>query len=87
MNINIVINKKGSVFEAVAYDFNGAEIDRLVAFSESKARRLLKIKLGVKVKQEKKKKENGTHFTLLDSKSVMTGLKGITSSRPWGKTK
>lgn len=87
MDINIVVNKKGSVFEAIAYDYTGTEIDRLVAFSESKARRLLKVKLGMQVKKEKKKKEKRNPSTLLDSKSIMTGLKGVTSSRPWKNTK
>tara|TARA_R110001583_G_C5569059_1_gene401897 strand:+ start:801 stop:1064 length:264 start_codon:yes stop_codon:yes gene_type:complete len=87
MSIKIVVNKKGSVFEAVAYDITGTEIDKLVALSESKARHLLKVKLGIKVKREKKKKEKKIPSTLLDSNSVMAGLKGITSSRPWNKTK
>ncbi len=87
MSINIVVKKKGSVFEAIAYDKSGSEVDRLVAFSESKARRLLKIRLGIDVKKEKKVKDKRKPSTMLDSKSVMSGLKGITSSRPWKKTK
>lgn len=87
MNIEIVVKKKGSVFEALAYDDSGKEIDRLIAFSETKARRLLKIRLGIEVKKEKKKKEKRGKITLFESKSVMGGLKGVTSSRPWKKTK
>lgn len=87
MSIDIVVKKKGSVFEATAYDESGIEVDRLVAFSESKARRLLKIRLGLGVKKEKKVNEKRKPSTMLESKSVMSGLKGITSSRPWKKTK
>ena len=50
MGVDIVVKKKGSVFEAIAYDESGSEVDRLVAFSESKARRLLKIRLGIEGK-------------------------------------
>ena len=87
MGVDIVVKKKGSVFEAIAYDESGSEVDRLVAFSESKARRLLKIRLGIEVKKENKVKEKRMPSTMLESKSVMGGLKGITSSRPWRKTK
>ena len=87
MSMDIIVKKKGSVFEATAYDESGTEVDRLVAFSESKARRLLKIRLGIEVKKEKKAKEKRKPSTMLESKCVMSGLKGKTSSRPWKKTK
>ncbi|QEA37726.1 hypothetical protein FGL86_00685 [Pistricoccus aurantiacus] len=87
MDVDIVVKKKGSVFEAVAYDNSGLKIDSLVAFSAANARRLLKIKLGMEVKKPKKKKVKRQPTTLLDSRSVMSGLQGVTSSKPWKKTK
>jgi len=88
MSINILIKREGSVYEAIAYDESGQKIDTLIAFTESNARRLLKEKLGmIKAKKPKEKKEKRTPSTLLDSGSVMRGLQGVTSSRPWKKTK
>lgn len=87
MNISIEVKQKGPVFEAVAYDASGNELDRLVAFTASNARRLLKHKLGLKVNKKKKTQEMKHISTLLDSKSIMRGLEGITSSRNWKKVK
>ena len=83
MDIKIVVKKKLSVYEARAFDTDGKLIDSLVALSESNARRLLKEKLGL-VKKSKPKKMPSS---LLDSGSVLTGLRGVTSSKPWRKTK
>ncbi|MCQ8888980.1 hypothetical protein NQT72_05600 [Pseudoalteromonas carrageenovora] len=88
MDIKIVVKKKLSVYEAKAFDTDGKLIDSLVALSESNARRLLKEKLGlVKKSKPKKSKPKKVPSSLLDSGSVLTGLRGVTSSKPWRKTK
>ncbi|WP_143025085.1 hypothetical protein [Franzmannia pantelleriensis] len=88
MNLDIVVKKKGAVYEATAFDESGEKVDSLVAFTASNARRLLKEKLGLgSGNKPKKKKKRGPRPTLYDSGSVMSGLRGVTTSRPWKKTK
>ncbi|MEJ8680085.1 hypothetical protein P0C22_16215 [Plesiomonas shigelloides] len=86
MNITILVISKESVFEAIAYDSNGLEVDRITGLTEASARRLLKLKLGLPVKK-KKNKRTPSKATLFDTGSVMSGLRGITSSKNWKKVK
>lgn len=96
MAIRIAVKRLKGVYRAIAYDSKGEQIDSLVAFTERSARQLLKEKLGIAKKKEpktqrtkkqrastKKNSKSGT----IKSRSILTGLQGVTSARSWKKTK
>lgn len=87
MDVDIRVVKKGSVFVATAYNLEGNEVESLVAFSESNARRLLREKLGLAKKKQVKKKNKDPYFKRNKSGSVMENLVGVTSARNWKKHK